>query len=458
MLSLKYIFIIFLLATFALSDSGSFGGEGANVFPLKGTQVEMVKENVLIYQDVDENTWNVECTFIFLNSGKETEVLMGFPDSPTGHDEEDSAWYDKGTITDFYCEVDSVEVDWELKSGVKSPSDPNLEEYPHVYVWPVSFKAGQQRTVTNKYSFNTSWDSYWATIYYVLTTGALWKGPIGEGTVKIVPFGGRFIQEFSSISPKGYKIKRDTIVWHFKKLEPDEDIRLSYDATSQGWYCRAKEALLARSPEEVKGCLHHYVRSFPTGEISSEQYYLSHDSETIIELVDSLFWLYREMEPNSYLILPVAYHLSLQNVCDTLVNKLYAELKNGTIDDSINYRFIARTVCAKYLEKYSLARQIIWQSYRHKLRNAQAVGDRTVYEALERLRKIDLDSITIDSIRQNPTVRETLDSTNEIIKLGINKKKTKLYMVFTVIFIICLIIIVIFGILRRTKENAPHPR
>ncbi len=377
----------------------------------------MTREDVLLYQEGDENKWKVECTFIFSNSGKETDVLMGFPDSPERQDEEDSTWYDKGKITDFYCEVDGEEIDWEVKSGTKNPSDPSLEKYQRVYVWPVRFRAGQKRIVKNRYSIETSWDSYWGSVYYILKTGALWKGTIGEGTVKIVPFGGRFVPEFSSINPKWYKIKSDTVIWHFKKLEPEEDIWFSYDATSQGWYCRAKEALSTRSPQEVKECLHHFVRSFQTGELSSVQYYLNNNSECVIDLADSLFWLYRELAPDSYLILPVAYHLSLAGLCDTLANDVYLKLKEGTIDDSVNYRFVAINVCAEYLEKYSLARQILREFYRDKLSEAQSNEDMTVYDALERLRKSDLDSIKADSVRHNappvPVNNPTVDKAKQ---------------------------------------------
>lgn len=213
------------LSTYVQADSGSFEGHGESVYPLYNTQVEMVAETVYIYK-ITNIKWQAECTFWFHNTGDDCVVQMGFPDFPSGIDEGKRAWrYNHGSIKDFACSMDDTTVRYELKLGLRNPLDSTSPEYPRVYVWNASFKNNQVRKVYTSYTFKGDLDGYYQTIQYVLRTGALWKGAIGTGVIRVdIDSLDRTCIE--KVRPEGYSYSGNSIVWKFTQLEPDEDISI----------------------------------------------------------------------------------------------------------------------------------------------------------------------------------------------------------------------------------------
>ena len=146
----------------------SYGGSPS---ALKGSgQVTMQSEVVLL--DIGPDSVKADCQFVFKNTGKACTIRMGFPDGDSQEEsEEDKKAPPQSAFTSFSSFVDGRAVPTTLVHGAD-------------YAWHiknVSFPANGIRRVREVYSVplggNVSGNE---TAYYVLQTGASWRGPIGR--------------------------------------------------------------------------------------------------------------------------------------------------------------------------------------------------------------------------------------------------------------------------------------
>ena len=146
----------------------SYGGSPS---ALKGTgQVTMQSEVVLL--DIGPSSVKADCQFVFKNTGKATTIRMGFPDGDSQEeDEQDKKAPPQSSFTSFTSFVDGSAVPTSLVRGA---------DWSY-HVKTVSFPANGIRRVREVYTVplggNVSGNE---TAYYVLETGASWRGPIGR--------------------------------------------------------------------------------------------------------------------------------------------------------------------------------------------------------------------------------------------------------------------------------------
>ncbi|MCE5192721.1 MAG: hypothetical protein ABFD13_02185 [Candidatus Cryosericum sp.] len=86
----------------------------------------------------------------------------------------------------------------------------------------IPFAAGQMRLIDVHYKIRPR-AGY---LLYVLQTGRLWKGPIGDLSID-VNFGRTLaFPDLLSVQPAGYRTQGNHILWHFTDYEPKQDIEI----------------------------------------------------------------------------------------------------------------------------------------------------------------------------------------------------------------------------------------
>ncbi len=228
------IFAMVLLLTLFCSssvyaDDTSLGRTPNGVFPLQENNVIMESEEIIV--DLETNT--VECIFIFHNTGKSNEVLMGFPGKL--YHEEDGLTNDANLeINNFKAYVKGKELNVIREqatklntntSNVKTLEPLNYSEY---FTFTVPFKEDEKITVRNTYDFIPTFASMgYITSGYVLKTGAMWKGPIGSAKV-IFKLGSIQPYEISRLT-SGFKFVKNELIWERNNFEPKYDLQIVYN-------------------------------------------------------------------------------------------------------------------------------------------------------------------------------------------------------------------------------------
>jgi len=214
------------LAPATLGDDYESGLDGDQVFPVKSTTIRMASERVEVFVDwaegSDHGVMHVAAEFVLVNDSTEPHAtLVSFP--ATYHDEEFTRAVDgqKVAVSEYL---------------VKDPN--GLVTHYAAYTSEIRFEPRQTRRVRVTYIAAADASSGWpypARWSYILRTGALWKGTIGEAQVVVhfpgsMPPGGfgPFRSEAVLLSPPGYEVSGRTVTWTFKDFEPDEDIHIEW--------------------------------------------------------------------------------------------------------------------------------------------------------------------------------------------------------------------------------------
>lgn len=187
MISLKPAAVCtFGLLTFcALGNDGgiSFGGSPRL---LSGHPSVAMASEVVVMTVGDEKV-TVDCNFVFKNSGKATQVRMGFPDEGQGEqdpDQGDTDWKKHkvfGSFRTFRSWVDGRAV----PTKVVHAATPG--KFWHTKV--VRFGAGQTRRVRDVYTVNIGGGITAKSMgsvrqaSYILHTGSSWRGNIGRSEI-----------------------------------------------------------------------------------------------------------------------------------------------------------------------------------------------------------------------------------------------------------------------------------
>lgn len=165
----------------------------------------------------------VEATFDLYNEGPTVDLDVGFPCFRT---QSPFKSHDTG-LCDFAVFVADQRIPHTQK---------RLENvyYPMWYAWVQHVPAGQ--TIQLRVRYWVPLISYNMVsrmpFLYVLRTGRFWKGSIGEALIRVhataIPL--RAIQE---ATPPGYVLdpRRQTLTWHFKDLDPTDDIGILISPT-----------------------------------------------------------------------------------------------------------------------------------------------------------------------------------------------------------------------------------
>jgi hypothetical protein len=174
---MRSILLPFILAvyTVGVADDGWWcSAGGIECYGKSHPTIRMVSEDLKIHLLEDQSA-DVDVTFVFHNEGKATQVTMAFPET-----------YEMkvgASVGNFRTWVDGKRVAVkrkEISRGDPKAAEPMDETGKAVWLKKVSFAANQTLNVRVAYnggmSGTTSGDR---TFTYELTTGATWKGPIG---------------------------------------------------------------------------------------------------------------------------------------------------------------------------------------------------------------------------------------------------------------------------------------
>jgi hypothetical protein len=453
----RVLFIKFLLlsASAAIADTGYFGGAGQSVIPLYNTQIQMIDEHVIIYPF--GNKWKAECEFIFYNTGPAETVQMGFPDFPNGEWEYmDSVQLKRDTtIKQFKCYIDCNPVEWSMKIGIKEPSDTILESYPRVFTWKVQFDEKQTRKNHVSYIFEGDRENNdLLTLTYVLRTGALWKGPISNGTIKVVL---NLLDSavVSVIKPEWYKIYGDTIVWEFSNLEPKQNIYITTCIFAPIWYQEAKDALKRDSLVVIEKLMKKLVDG-------SGYEGMGLTSKKMIDLADKMLLNMQRSSKDTMLLLKVSILLEKREIYYSMLHSINNDLRKGVVYNNIDYRYIAKRICGVWIKDYKLAREIL----ANYLTTYDIIKQPEIMKAI----KADYDTLEQDSLNnEGSTITYNYSSTksnsNGIpFSQNITKyvQKNKQYVLGFLLPITLILFTVIFTTLRfivgfiRNKKHTSH--
>ncbi len=204
------------------ADDAAVEGVGG-VIELLDEHPSVVMEKMDVVVDLGNAEADVDCTFVFYNSGAALDVRMGFPEEGGGVDVDVSKPHG---FRSFASWVDGKEV----PTTIEGFETRNEREWKRWRVKTVHFAEGQRRVVRVRYPANFGYMSTGEMFFhYHVHTGASWKRPIGWGRIclklKQDPGRGRYAvgAPFQQCGPRCYE-------WVRRDFEPEwaDDVNLVY--------------------------------------------------------------------------------------------------------------------------------------------------------------------------------------------------------------------------------------
>jgi hypothetical protein len=215
---------------------------------LPDTQVRMAAENVDI-QIVERGSAAVavvSASFDMDNPGPDASMLVGFPGVVESIIVGTPALKDTGyspvtfgDISNFRAWTDTVE----YATTVEEVNTVGAWSGTKWYVWSMTYPSGARTRVNVAYEQTLGDQAYARFVQptYVLRTGALWAGTIGDATVTLTAVNGGGL-----VGADGATSATDTqIVWHFSDFEPTADVGTAYVFADRWSALRAAETAIA---------------------------------------------------------------------------------------------------------------------------------------------------------------------------------------------------------------------
>ena len=214
-------FVVFLLpASNIYADTAPFFIGGVNIKPYQESNIVLSKENLTITfnksDDPRNSTASVNAQFIFVNTGDKVSLKVGFPFSLASRPGFDT------TST-----LESLKVKVKVDGNQITPTfvAPGQQgEYAPLIYFDVTFDKNETKEIQVSYEGKAAGGYF----LYVLNTGSYWKGPIGtlDMTFKF-PYEAAAPNVFS-ITPGGYKIDGNEVVYHLVNYEPVQNIEVEF--------------------------------------------------------------------------------------------------------------------------------------------------------------------------------------------------------------------------------------
>lgn len=200
-------------------------------------------EEETIWIRLFEERVEVVVEYTFKNEGQWEETVMGFPNRyvATMHE----------PIEDFRAFEGGRELEV-FRSELQSDSDGERQDYRREWLecFRVVFGEGEQKLIRNSYtqSYGVDYENTKRRFAYILTTGAMWKGPIGfvrviaqvedetilDAQERMAYFSyahfdtwGRSLMPGFAVSPAAYQRQGNTVEMSFQDVEPDFDIQIT---------------------------------------------------------------------------------------------------------------------------------------------------------------------------------------------------------------------------------------
>lgn len=222
------ILFIGVLSLRARANDGALGMMPDGVYAVNHNDLVMVSETIRVKLESRQ----VLCEFEFKNTGKDQDVLMGFPaismEEPEGFTTQDyltirnfKAWTKWSPINVFLRDYSSKSL-----QGME-----HFNQYKKWYCFYVHFKENETKTIYHSYDVSFSFDSTgYVSAGYIIRTGALWKGNIGHSKI-IFDFENLPICSLEYFSPtQGYRFEGNTLVWENSDYEPSSNLSVSYNS------------------------------------------------------------------------------------------------------------------------------------------------------------------------------------------------------------------------------------
>jgi hypothetical protein len=206
-----------------MADSGPIYFSAGVLVPTTSNDIRMTREVLTIdytnqitpTPDHQSDYIDVHARFWFRNEGKAVKQKMGFP---IGREQLSGYGY---FSTGFTVTADGTSVT-AMAFEEQKPGTGSELTYSMWNTFEVSFAAGQTRVVDVTYKILPRGGYF----LYVLQTGRLWKGPIGDLTIDVNVGRPAAFPDLLSVQPAGYRLQGNHILWHFTNYEPEQDIEI----------------------------------------------------------------------------------------------------------------------------------------------------------------------------------------------------------------------------------------
>jgi hypothetical protein len=202
----------------AMADSGPVYYSAGMLVPTTSNDIRMTREVLAIdyTNQVGDRPVNVHARFWFKNEGKAVTQQMGFPlgrEALSGF----GIWGPQFKVTMDGTAVKTLNFDEKKNTAGNSEL-----AYDQWNTFEIPFAAGQSRLIDVTYTILPRGGYF----LYVLQTGRLWKGPIGDLTIDVNFGRAAAFPDLLSVQPAGYRLEGDHILWHFTNYEPEQDIEI----------------------------------------------------------------------------------------------------------------------------------------------------------------------------------------------------------------------------------------
>lgn len=218
-------------STYVYADDTNLGRTPEGVFPIQESDVIMESEVIT----VDLENKNVECIFVFHNTGLSKNIVMGFPGRINENVDSEQTEDVNLEISNFKTYVNGKELPVTQEETTQNNNESSDKlNYSEYFTFSIPFNADEKIMVRNTYNFTPTYDSV-ENVYggYVLQTGAMWKGPIGSAKV-IFKLGNIQPYQIERLQPGGFKFEGNELVWARNDFEPKYDLNLVYNTYYYG--------------------------------------------------------------------------------------------------------------------------------------------------------------------------------------------------------------------------------
>ena len=214
-----FLLVTLLLAGTVFANDTYFFTSGGNLIPAEEKNISIQMKSEVITIVLQPDYYEITVDLNFYNTGKTTELLVGFPFFEAGIG-------GHGKIYDFKCWTNGELKDYSDMPLIREFSNHNYnaENLENAYTRTITFPAKKSTSTKVNYKSEYGFDTDGQIIKYLYGTGSSWKGSIGEITVILennLPYARP--NEFEL--PKGKSTPFTRIAdnkWeaHFYKIEP----------------------------------------------------------------------------------------------------------------------------------------------------------------------------------------------------------------------------------------------
>jgi hypothetical protein len=297
---------------------------------LQPTDIRLIYEKVTVDLTLDSSY--VHCYFRLHNEGKAMKIQIGYPNM---------SYYSNNDQHNLKFNPISAFENGEKINGINTyvPDSVNLRNNDNYnkpwYLWNTNFDANETKVIVVTYSLpkGTVKNDLYYKFDYLLSTGAGWKGKIGEAEI-IVNLKNIDKDLILKTSPANFTSTSNQIVWKLHNIEPTslDDISISYEKQKGQYGERLK---LIRFPSVVldnKTILSYDIRdtnrleNLNPNEIASI---------TVLKSADSTTIMFPNLDSSNGLILFYSKRFAVKKLSEII------ELKFPDIADDLKSRSVS---------------------------------------------------------------------------------------------------------------------